>query len=62
MLSLHLTALLAILIGLVATAIGTWLGFQARKGGSRILGMASMTLGIISIVINVVNLIAVSIR
>lgn len=48
-----------IVVGLIAAIIAIVFGFQARKGGSRALGMAGMTLGIISVILNVVNLIAV---
>jgi hypothetical protein len=48
-----------LIIGMIVAIIAIVLGVQARKGGSRVLGTAGLTLGIISIVLNVVNLIAV---
>lgn len=59
---IKLSPSLLIVVGLIAAIIATVFGFQARKGGSRALGMAGMTLGIISVILNVVNLIAVIIR
>jgi hypothetical protein len=53
-------ALGALSIGLVAAIIAVLLGYQARKGGARLWGMIALTLGLISTVLNVVNLIAVS--
>ncbi|MCX6716297.1 MAG: hypothetical protein NT077_04805 [Candidatus Taylorbacteria bacterium] len=57
---IKLPALVALTIGLVAAIIAVLLGFQARKGGSRTWGTAGLTLGIISTVLNVVNIIAVA--
>ncbi|MFA6553976.1 MAG: hypothetical protein WCS89_00515 [Candidatus Paceibacterota bacterium] len=57
---IKLPALVALMIGLVAAIIAVMFGSQARKGGSRIWGTAGLTLGIISTVLNVVNIIAVA--
>jgi hypothetical protein len=47
------------IIGIIIATVAIILGVQARKGGSRVLGTAGLTLGIISIVLNVTNLFAV---
>ncbi len=57
---IKLSAPVTLIVGLIAAIIAVALGFQARKGGSRVWGTAGMTLGIISIILSVVNLIAVS--
>jgi hypothetical protein len=59
-LHIKLSSSVAIIIGLVAAIIAVLLGFKARKGGSRILGTAGMTLSIISTILSIVNLIAIS--
>ncbi len=57
-LHIKLPAYALVTVGLIAAIIAIVLGFQARKGGSRVLGMVGMTLGVISVVISVVNLIS----
>lgn len=59
-LQIKLPALMALTVGLVVAIIAVILGFQSRKGGSRVWGTAGLTLGIISTVLNVVNIIAVA--
>ena len=48
-----------LIVGIIVAIVAIMLGFQARKGGSRVLGTAGLTLGIISIILNVTNLFAV---
>lgn len=57
-LHIKLPAYALVTVGLIAAIIAIVLGFQARNGGSRVLGIVGMTIGIISVVISVVNLIS----
>ena len=57
-LHIKLSAIPLILITLIASIIALILGLQAKKGGSRILGIAGITLATISIVLSFTNIIA----
>lgn len=59
-LHIKLPAQTSLIIGLIVAIIAVLLGYQARKGGSRVWGTAGLTLGMISILLNIVNLIAIS--
>jgi hypothetical protein len=59
-LHVRLSAITLLAIGLIVALVAVLLGFQARKGGARVWGIIGLTLGLISVVLNVVNLIAVS--
>lgn len=56
---IKLSAIVALSIGLIVAIIAVSLGYQARKEGSKTLGIAGLTLGVISTVLNIVNIIAV---
>jgi len=53
------TALVSIIGTLVVSIIAAILGFQARKEGSKILGIIGLTLGLISIVLSIINITAI---
>ena len=59
-LQIRLPTYIALIIGLVAAIIAIILGHQARRGNSRTWGTAGLTLGIISTVLNVINIIDVA--
>ena len=58
-LNIKLSTYPVLVIGLITAIIAIIFGLQARKGGSSILGTIGITFGIISVVLNIVNLIAV---
>ncbi len=58
-LNIKLPAFQALLIGLVVAIIAIFLGYQSRKGGARVLGIAVISLGTISLILNALNLFAV---
>jgi hypothetical protein len=58
-LHIDVSAYAVFIIGIIVAIIAIILGLQARKGGSRVLGTAGLTLGVLTIVLNIVNLSAV---
>ena len=59
MFNIKLSAIQVLITGLVAAIIAIFLGYQSRKGGARVWGIAALSLGTISLILNALNLFAV---